>query len=473
MLVGISRRLPGRESQDMILPKKKYERIHFIGIGGSGMSGIAEVILNLGFTVTGSDIAKQETTKRLEELGAKVFYGHSPENPVGADLVVVSSAIREDNPELAAAREMGIPVIPRAQMLAELMRVKFSIAVSGMHGKSTTSSMVAQVLAQAGLDPTVVIGGKFRGTRTGARLGQGPYLVAEADESDRSFLELFPTIAVVTNLDPEHLDTYSGMEDISEAFLRFVSRVPFYGAAVLNLDSDPVRRLMPLVERRVITYGTTRQADVSAREVVLRDLGSDFLVFREGEHIMDISLSVPGAHNVSNALAVVAVALELEIPHKDIAEGLASFSGVERRFEIKGERNGVQVVDDYGHHPTEIRATLEAARNYWKDGRIVVLFQPHRFTRTLYLHSEFGGAFLESDLLFILPIYPAGEQPIEGVSSRLIYDAVKEAGHKEVHLIAEGEDALAILADVLRPGDLLLTLGAGNVWKTGEEFLNG
>jgi len=457
----------------MILPKKKYERIHFIGIGGSGMSGIAEVILNLGFTVTGSDIAKQETTKRLEELGAKVFYGHSPENPVGADLVVVSSAIREDNPELAAAREMGIPVIPRAQMLAELMRVKFSIAVSGMHGKSTTSSMVAQVLAQAGLDPTVVIGGKFRGTRTGARLGQGPYLVAEADESDRSFLELFPTIAVVTNLDPEHLDTYSGMEDISEAFLRFVSRVPFYGAAVLNLDSDPVRRLMPLVERRVITYGTTRQADVSAREVVLRDLGSDFLVFREGEHIMDISLSVPGAHNVSNALAVVAVALELEIPHKDIAEGLASFSGVERRFEIKGERNGVQVVDDYGHHPTEIRATLETARNYWKDGRIVVLFQPHRFTRTLYLHSEFGGAFLESDLLFILPIYPAGEQPIEGVSSRLIYDAVKEAGHKEVHLIAEGEDALAILADVLRPGDLLLTLGAGNVWKTGEEFLNG
>jgi len=457
----------------MILPKKKYERIHFIGIGGSGMSGIAEVILNLGFTVTGSDIAKQETTKRLEELGAKVFYGHSPENPVGADLVVVSSAIREDNPELAAAREMGIPVIPRAQMLAELMRVKFSIAVSGMHGKSTTSSMVAQVLAQAGLDPTVVIGGKFRGTRTGARLGQGPYLVAEADESDRSFLELFPTIAVVTNLDPEHLDTYSGMEDISEAFLRFVSRVPFYGAAVLNLDSDPVRRLMPLVERRVITYGTTRQADVSAREVVLRDLGSDFLVFREGEHIMDISLSVPGAHNVSNALAVVAVALELEIPHKDIAEGLASFSGVERRFEIKGERNGVQVIDDYGHHPTEIRATLEAARNYWKDGRIVVLFQPHRFTRTLYLHSEFGGAFLESDLLFILPIYPAGEQPIEGVSSRLIYDAVKEAGHKEVHLITEGEDALAILADVLRPGDLLLTLGAGNVWKTGEEFLNG
>ena len=457
----------------MILPKKKYERIHFIGIGGSGMSGIAEVILNLGFTVTGSDIAKQETTKRLEELGAKVFYGHSPENPVGADLVVVSSAIREDNPELAAAREMGIPVIPRAQMLAELMRVKFSIAVSGMHGKSTTSSMVAQVLAQAGLDPTVVIGGKFRGTRTGARLGQGPYLVAEADESDRSFLELFPTIAVVTNLDPEHLDTYSGMEDISEAFLRFVSRVPFYGAAVLNLDSDPVRRLMPLVERRVITYGTTRQADVSAREVVLRDLGSDFLVFREGEHIMDISLSVPGAHNVSNALAVVAVALELEIPHKDIAEGLASFSGVERRFEIKGERNGVQVIDDYGHHPTEIRATLETARNYWKDGRIVVLFQPHRFTRTLYLHSEFGGAFLESDLLFILPIYPAGEQPIEGVSSRLIYDAVKEAGHKEVHLITEGEDALAILADVLRPGDLLLTLVAGNVWKTGEEFLNG
>jgi UDP-N-acetylmuramate--alanine ligase len=456
----------------MILPRKKYERVHFIGIGGSGMSGIAEVLINLGFTVTGSDIARQETTKRLEELGARIFYGHDPANPTGADLVVVSSAIREDNPELLAAKEMGIPVIPRAQMLAELMRVKFSIAISGMHGKSTTSSMVAHVLARAGLDPTVVIGGRFRGTRTGARLGQGPYLVAEADESDRSFLELFPTIAVVTNLDPEHLDTYSGMEDISEAFLKFLSRVPFYGAAVLNLDSDPVRRLMPLVERRIITYGTTRQADVSGRDIVLKGLGSEFSVYWDGEHIMDVSLSVPGAHNVSNALATIAVALELEIPRDVVAEALGSFSGVERRFEIKGERNGVQVVDDYGHHPTEIKATLAAARNYWKDGRIVVLFQPHRFTRTLHLHSEFGGAFLESDLLFILPIYPAGESPIEGVSSRLIYDAVKEAGHKEVHLIEEGDDPLAVLREALRPGDLLITLGAGNVWKIGEEFLS-
>ncbi|MGC8893258.1 MAG: UDP-N-acetylmuramate--L-alanine ligase [candidate division WOR-3 bacterium] len=457
----------------MILPKKKYERVHFIGIGGSGMSGIAEVLINLGFTVTGSDVARQETTNHLEELGARVFYGHDPSNPVGADLVVVSSAIRDDNPELVAAREMGIPVVPRARMLAELMRVKFSIAISGMHGKSTTSSMVAHVLARAGLDPTVVIGGRFHGTRTGARLGQGPYLVAEADESDRSFLELFPTIAVVTNLDPEHLDTYSGMEDISEAFLRFVSRVPFYGVAVLNLDSDPVRKLMPLVEHRVITYGMVRQADVSAREITLRDLGSDFLVFWDGEEIMKVSLSVPGIHNVSNALAAIAVALELEIPHDAITEGLASFSGVERRFEIKGERDRVRVVDDYGHHPTEIRATLAAARNYWKDGRIVVLFQPHRFTRTLYLHAEFGGAFLDSDLLFILPIYPAGEKPIEGVSSRLIYEAVKEAGHKDVHLIEEGEDVLEVLREALRPGDLLLTLGAGNVWKIGEEFLNG
>lgn len=455
----------------MILPRKKYERIHFIGIGGSGMSGIAEVLLNLGFSVTGSDMARQETTKRLEELGARIFYGHNSGNPVGADLVVVSSAIREDNPELVAARELGIPTIPRAQMLAELMRVKFSVAVSGMHGKSTTSSMIAQVLAQAGLDPTVVIGGRFTGARTGARLGQGPYLVAEADESDRSFLELFPTIAVVTNLDPEHLDTYTGIEDISEAFLRFVSRVPFYGAAILNLDSDPVRRLMPLVERRIITYGTTRQADVSGRDIVLCELGSEFAVFWDGEEIMRVSLSVPGAHNVSNALATVAVGLELEIPREDIVRGLASFSGVERRFQIRGERNGIQVVDDYGHHPTEIRATLAAARVYWKDGRIVVLFQPHRFTRTLHLHQEFGGAFLESDLLFILPVYPAGEQPIEGVSSRLIYDSVKEAGHKGVHLIEEGESVLEVLKDALRPGDLLLTMGAGNVWKTGEEFL--
>lgn len=455
----------------MILPRKKYERVHFIGIGGSGMSGIAEVLLNLGFTITGSDISRQETTKRLEELGARVFYGHDPGNPAGADLVVVSSAIREDNPELVSAREMGIPIIPRAQMLAELMRVKFSIAVSGMHGKSTTSSMIAHVLAQAGLDPTVVIGGRFRATGTGARLGQGDYLVAEADESDRSFLDLFPTIAVVTNLDPEHLDTYSGLEDISEAFIKFVSRVPFYGAAVLNLDSDPVRKIMPLIERRIITYGTSRQADVSGRDVVLLELGSEFSVFWDGEHIMDVSLSVPGNHNVSNALATIAVALELEIPTEEIARGLASFSGVERRFQIKGERDGIRVVDDYGHHPTEIRATLEAARNYWKDGRIVVLFQPHRFTRTLYLHREFGGAFLESDLLFILPIYPAGEQPIEGVSSRLIYDAVKESGHKEVHLLEETDDVLEVLEEFLRPGDLLITLGAGNVWKIGEAFL--
>jgi len=454
----------------MILPRNKYERVHFIGIGGSGMSGIAEVLINLGFSVTGSDLSHQESTRRLEELGARIIYEHKPENVAGADLVVISSAIVPDNPELLGALEAGIPVIPRAQMLAELMRVKFSIAVSGAHGKTTTTSMIAGVLDAAGLDPTVVIGGRLKTTHTGARLGQGPYLVAEADESDRSFLDLFPTIAVVTNLDAEHLDTYRGLDDISEAFLRFTSRVPFYGAAVVNLDSDPVRRLLPQIGRRVITYGTVRQADVSARGINLHPTGSDFSVFWDGEFLAEFRLSVPGAHNVSNSLATIAVALELEIPTKSIQEGRGSVTGVERRFEFKGEHDGVRVIDDYGHHPTEIKAVLDTARAYWS-GRVVVIFQPHRYSRTFHLHREFGGAFHQSDLLFILPIYPAGEKPIEGVSSRLIYDAVREAGHRDVYLVEDMESALEVLREYLQPGDLLITLGAGSVWKIGEEFL--
>ncbi len=454
----------------MILPRKKYERIHFIGIGGTGMSGIAEVVFNLGFTVTGSDINRQESTIRLEQMGIKVFYGHDPENITGADLVVVSTAITQDNPELLAAKELGVPTIPRAQMLAELMRVKFSVAVSGAHGKTTTTSLAASVMAAGGLDPTVVIGGKLRGTHTGARLGKGPYLVAEADESDRSFLELFPTIAVVTNLDQEHLDTYSDLQDITNAFLRFTSRVPFYGAAILNMDCEPVRQLLPEIGKRVITYGTVRQADVSARDIRLGRGSSSFRVLWDDEDIGEFAVNIPGAHNVSNALAAISVGLELEISPDRIREGLASFKGVERRFEFKGEKDGITVVDDYGHHPTEIKAVLDTARRAWP-GRIVVLFQPHRFSRTKHLHKEFGGAFHQCDLLFILPIYPAGEQPIEGVSSKLIYDAVKESGHKEVHLIEDFDTALEHLREYLREGDMLITLGAGSVWKIAERFL--
>ncbi len=456
----------------MILPKSKYKRVHFVGIGGSGMSGIAEVLHNMGFEVSGSDIAKKDTTKHLENLGIRVFYGHSPENVRGAQLVVLSSAITEDNPEVQEAHRLGIPVIPRAEMLAELMRVKFSIAVSGAHGKTTTTSMIAQVLAEAGLDPTVVIGGKLKGVGSGARLGQSEYLVAEADESDKSFLKLLPTIAVITNIDREHLEAYGSLLALKHAFADFASRVPFYGAAVVNLDDPNVQEILPEIRRRVVTYGFSRQADFSARDVVLEDLGSRFEVYKGEEKLAEVSLRVPGEHNVLNALAAFAVAWELEIPPEVAAKGLGEFRGVERRFEVKGERDGVVVVDDYGHHPTEIKATLRAARQWWS-GRIVVVFQPHRYTRTRDLWRDFGPAFHQADELLILPIYPAGEEPIPGVSAELILEAVRSSGHRSARLVSSREEALEVLKGILKPGDMLLTLGAGDVWKVGEAFLVG
>ncbi len=456
----------------MILPKSKYRRVHFVGIGGSGMSGIAEVLHNMGFEVSGSDIARKDTTERLERLGVKVFYGHSPENVRGAQLVVLSSAITEDNPEVQEARRLGIPVIPRAEMLAELMRVKFSIAVSGAHGKTTTTSMIAQVLAEAGLDPTVVIGGRLKGFGTGARLGQSEYLVAEADESDKSFLKLLPTIAVITNIDREHMEAYGSLLALKRAFADFASRVPFYGAAVVNLDDPNVQEILPEIRRRVITYGLSRQADFSARAVVLEGLGSRFEVYSGERKLTEVSLRVPGAHNVLNALAAFAVSQELGVSPEVAARALGEFSGVERRFEIKGERDGVVVVDDYGHHPTEIAATLEAARAWWQ-GRIVVVFQPHRYTRTRDLWRDFGPVFHQADELIILPIYPAGEKPIPGVSAELILEAVRASGHRAARLVSGKEEALEELKRVLKPGDMLLTLGAGDVWKVGEAYLGG
>ena len=456
----------------MILPKSKYKRVHFVGIGGSGMSGIAEVLHNMGFEVSGSDIARKSTTERLEGLGVKVFYGHSPENVRGAQLVVVSSAVSEDNPEVQEARRLGIPVIPRAEMLAELMRVKFSIAVSGAHGKTTTTSMIAEVLAKAGLDPTVVIGGRLKGVGSGARMGQSEYLVAEADESDKSFLKLLPTIAVITNIDREHLDTYGSLLALKQAFADFASRVPFYGAAVVCLDDPNVQEILPEVRRRTVTYGLSRQADFSAREVRLEGLGSRFSVYRGERKLAEVRLRVPGRHNVLNALAAFAVSQELEIDPQVASEALGEFTGVERRFEVKGEREGVVVVDDYGHHPTEIAATLEAARSWWS-GRIVVVFQPHRYTRTRDLWREFGPVFHQADVLLVLPIYPAGEKPIPGVSAELILEAVRSSGHRSAKLVGSKEEALEELKKVLRPGDMLLTLGAGDVWKVGEAYLGG
>ncbi len=382
---------------------KRYQQVHFVGIGGSGMSGLAEVILTLGYRVTGSDAKRNDAVERLERLGAKVFVGHAASHIAGAHVVVYSSAVSRDNPELQAARQRGIPVIPRAEMLGELMRVKHGIAIAGTHGKTTTTSMVGAVLAEAGCDPTLVVGGRVTALDANARLGQGEFLVAEADESDGSFLRLTPTIAVVTTIDAEHLDYYRDLAAIREAFLSFINKVPFYGAAVLCTDQPEIQGLVPRVEKRVISYGLGGPADLVAASVRLREVRARFEVLHRGESLGELELQVPGAHNVANALAATAVGLDLEVPFPVIQRGLAAFTGVQRRFQVKGEAGGVLVVDDYGHHPAEIRATLAAARQGFGRRRVVV-FQPHRYTRTLHLHAEFLTAFDEADVLAITDI---------------------------------------------------------------------
>jgi len=435
-----------------------------------GMCGIAEVLLNLGYEVSGSDLSGSETTRRLKRLGARISFGHHPGNVDGADVVVYSSAVHPDNVEVAAARERQIPVIRRAEMLAELMRMKYGIAVGGTHGKTTTTSLIAAVLAAGSLDPTVVIGGKVNSLGSNAKVGKGDFLVAEADESDGSFLNLSPTIAVVTTLDPEHLDYYRDMAHLQETFLAFINKVPFYGLAVLCLDQEHIRSLLPRVEKRHLTYGFTEKADIWATEIEHRGLGSTFQVQFRGENLGAVSLQIPGAHNVYNSLAAAAVGLELNVPFKVIARALGEFGGIARRFQIKGEAGGIVVVDDYGHHPTEIRATLRAARQVWPDRRLVVLFQPHRYTRTKALLSEFFTAFYDADALAITDIYPAGEPPIAGVDSLLLVEGVRRHGQPEAAYLPRQEipDALPGFA---RPGDVLFTLGAGDVWKYGENLL--
>ena len=450
----------------------KFKKLHFVGIGGSGMSGIAEVLHNLGFKITGSDLKKSSVTQRLESLGIKVYYGHDPANIDDADVLVISTAVPDDNPEVVAARELKIPVIRRADMLAELMRMKYSIAVSGAHGKTTTTSMIAKVLEDAGLDPTVVVGGRIKGLGTGAKLGGSEYLVAEADESDKSFLKLFPTIAVITNIDEEHLDTYGDLDEIKDAFVQFAERVPFYGLVTVNLDDEGARSILPRINKRIMTYGLSRQADVHARDVELKGMASSYRAYYREHFLAKVDLQVPGIHNIKNSLSAFVVAIELEIPPDTVAKALSDFTGVMRRFEIKGERDGVKVVDDYGHHPSEIAAVLQSARSYWS-GRIIVVFQPHRYTRTFYLHRRFGPVFNEADKVIIMPIYPAGEKPIEGVSAELIYRAVKDSGHRDVTLVSGHDEALDMLKKEARSGDLVITLGAGDVWKVGEEFLKG
>ena len=453
---------------------RHVKRIHFIGIGGIGMSGIAEVLCSLGFAVSGSDVKKSKNTDRLESVfNVVVAEGHRAENVGPAEVIVYSSAVKEDNPEVIEGKRRGIPVIPRAEMLAELMVLKpYAVAISGTHGKTTTTSMVATILNHAGFDPTAVVGGVVDTLGSNAKLGTSEWFVTEADESDRSFLMLYPTIAVVTNIDKEHMESYKGMDDVVQCFTDFVNKVPFFGAAVICLDDPNVQLIVPNIKRRRVTYGLSAQADISAHSIRYNDsFGSSFSVWKGHEVLGEISLPVPGEHNVYNALAATAVALELDVPFAKIVEAFTTFKNANRRFQFKGEANGITIVDDYGHHPTEILATLAAAKNSAGGRRTVVVFQPHRYSRTQELMDEFALAFNNADMVFVLDIYAASEQPIEGITARVLTENIKKYGHKNVIYIGDIEVAADVVLPYLKEGDLVITLGAGNVTKLSDEIL--
>src|ERR1700733_6543392 len=454
----------------MMVTFRNFQRIHLIGIGGSGMSGIAEVLLSSGYAVSGSDTKPSAVTVHLEGLGAKVFEGHNAANVRGAHVVVVSSAVKPDNSEVVEAHRLKIPVIPRAEMLAELMRLKYGIAVAGAHGKTTTTSMTASVLAAAGLDPTFVVGGRVNHAGSNARVGQSEYMVVEADESDRSFLLLAPVVAVVTTIDREHLDHYHSLEEIQHTFLQFVNRVPFYGAVILCLDEPNVQTILAEVKRPVITYGTSSQSDLVISDVKLEGMASTFRLTYHGDDLGQFHLnSPPGIHNVRNAAAAAAVALALNVPADLIRLGLEKFSGVGRRFEIKGVFNGVTLIDDYGHHPAEIRATLDAARGCGYK-RLLVLFQPHRYSRTQHLWEEFRQAFNQADIVLVSEIYSAGEAPIEGVNGESLALAICSAVHKNVIFTSTMQPAIEFLLREAHPGDAILTIGAGSVGRAVDQL---
>ncbi len=445
--------------------------LHFTGIGGIGMSGIAEVLLNLGYPISGSDLKASPITARLASLGAVIYEGHAASNVGGAHALVVSSAVDEQNPEVIEARRLQIPVIPRGELLAELMRLKYGIAVAGSHGKTTTTSLTATILNHAGLDPTVVVGGKVA-TMGGsnARVGRSDFLLVEADESDRSFLKLMPILCVVTNIDREHLDCYSSLEDIRQSFIEFVNKVPFYGAAIMCLDDPNVQGILPSVRRRTVTYGTTAQADIEASEIACGHLASEFRMRYRDADLGRFHIKLSGHHNVLNALAAAGIALELGVKPDLIREGLAHFSGVDRRFQVKGEERGITVVDDYGHHPTEIRATLEGARACGFK-RLLVLFQPHRYSRTLHLMDEFGKAFHQADRVYAMDIYAASEKPIEGVTAEAMVERVRQFGHRGAEYVGTLAAGVEAISREAREGDLVLTLGAGSVTQAGELIL--
>jgi len=450
---------------------KQIKHIHFVGIGGIGMSGIAEVLLNLGYKVSGSDLSLTETTERLQQLGATVYQGHSETHLADVDVVVISSAVRSHNPEVTAARSRAIPVIPRAEMLAELMRLKYGIAVAGAHGKTTTTSLIATVLDKGGINPTIVIGGKLNTVNTNAILGTGEFMVVEADESDGSFLKLSPTIAVITNIDPEHLDYYKNINEIKRAFIQFANKVPFYGLSILCLDNEHVQDIIPSIEKRYLTYGLTPQADLQAREIAVKGLSMIFKAFYHHRELGTVELKMPGIHNVYNALAAIAAGVELNLDFPVIKKALETFEGVQRRFQIKGEYHKITVVDDYGHHPTEIKATLSAAKSIWPQ-RLIVAFQPHRYSRTRDLYKEFLSAFNHADILLITDIYPAGEDPLPGVHAETLLIGIKQHGHKHVYYHPQKDELVDHLLELVKPGDVVITLGAGDIWKVGTQLLN-
>lgn len=448
----------------------RIERIHFVGIGGIGMSGIAELLLTQGYQVSGSDIKMTDVIRRLEELGAVVYEGHKAEYADDAHTVVYSSAVKPDNPEVVRGVELKIPVIRRAEMLGELMRMQFSIGVAGTHGKTTTSSMIGHLLVEGGLSPTLIIGGRVHELGTSMRVGDGEYLVAEADEYDRSFLRLFPTVAVITNVEAEHLDTYGHLEPMVEAFVEFANKVPFYGAVVVCLDDSGVRGLIPRIDRALLTYGITSQADLRADDMEFEGISSSFNVTWRGELLGRVQLQLPGVHNIRNALASLCVGLHLDLDPGRLIKALGSFTGVARRFDIRGDFHDVMVVDDYAHHPTEVAATLKSIRNGF-DRRIVAVFQPHLYTRTRDFAEDFGSALLDSDLLIVTGIYPAREEPINGVSGELVARAARDQGHRNVTYVPEISDLSDLLAAMVKAGDIVITMGAGDIWTVAHALV--
>ena len=449
------------------------KKIHFVGVGGIGMSGIAEILIDQGFKISGSDKSLSEVTDRLKKLGAEIYEGHKAENVKDdVDALVYSSAVTIDNPEVTEAQKRSIPIIRRAEMLAEVMRLKYGVGIAGTHGKTTTTSMISLVLMEGGLDPTVIVGGKLSGLGgTNARLGHGDFIVVEADEFDRSFLSITPTIAVLTTLETDHLDCYRDLEDIKGAFIQFASKVPFYGFVVLCLDEPALLDIMPQLSRKkILTYGLNPQADIQAVDIRHKDNTSTFMLVKGGQDLGQVTIQVPGKHNVQNSLAAITVGLELGVPFAKIKSGIEKFSGVYRRWEKKGEVDGITLYDDYAHHPTECRATLQGAKSGWRR-RVVCVFQPHLYSRTRDFYEEFGKSFLLSDVLVVTDVYPAREEPIQGITGELIANAAKQFGHKEVYYVPDKKSVPAHLKKIVKKGDIVITMGAGDIWKYGEEFL--